>query len=377
MPISLKKISLYTLLIAVIACNSNKKDKPEEIKEVDKKVSTSAENLLHNIKLISQKGFAIGHQDATSYGLGWNYRNDTLQIKSDIQTVVNDFPAVFGFDIGHLELGNTHNLDSVSFNHMRTLMLDAYKKGGIITVSWHLDNPTSGGDSWDKTPAVSDIISGGKHHEKYKEWVAQIADFFKSVTVDKEPIPIVFRPFHEMNGGWFWWGEGNCSAEDYKTLWKETVNLLRNEHKLDNLLYAYSPNKLNPNDDYLKYYPGDEYVDMLGIDIYDFDNADDYIKSLKHDLAIVKQIATEKQMPYAFTETGNETLNTPNWFTEVLYPNIKDTGIAWVLFWRNHSDTHHYMTFKEHSSEADFKIFYDLPQTLFLHNTNTIINPQQ
>src|SRR5690606_4450272 len=121
--------------------------------------------------------------------------------------------------------------DSVSFNHMRTLMLDAYKKGGVITVSWHLDNPTSGGDSWDKTPAVSDIISGGKHHEKYKEWVARVADFFKSVTVDKEPIPIVFRPFHEMNGGWFWWGEGNCSSEDYKTLWKETVNLLRNEHK--------------------------------------------------------------------------------------------------------------------------------------------------
>lgn len=333
---------------------------------VDKKIKKPAKKLHKKLFYSSKKGIAIGHQDATAYGIGWNYSDNSTLIKSDMNEVVGDFPAVYGFDLGHIELGHKENLDKVPFETMHKLIIEAHKSGSIITFSWHLDNPVTNGDSWDSTSAVSAIIKGGAEREKYELWITRVATFIKSLKYKGKEIPIIFRPFHEMNGGWFWWGEGNCSAEDYKTLWKETVHLLRDKHRLHNIMYAYSPNKLNPNDDYLKYYPGDNYVDILGIDIYDFNNSEDYTKALIHDLGLVKNLATQKKKLYAFTETGLEKLQTKNWFSEVLYPQIQDSGISWILFWRNARTDHHYMTFKGHSSEEDFKTFKSMPKTLFL-----------
>lgn len=315
-----------------------------------------------------KKGFAIGHQDATSYGIYWKHDDSPDSIKSDVYYTSGKFPAVFGFDIGRIEHNNLYNLDSVPFNTMKQLMIDAYKKGGLITVSWHMDNPVSGKNSWDKTPAVAAILKEGEQHEKYLLWLERAAGFFKSLTIEGEPIPIIFRPFHEMNGSWFWWGKGNCTEDEYKKLWQETVSILRDDFNVHNLLYVYSPNKLNPDDNYLAFYPGDEYVDIFGIDIYDFKNAEDYIQSVNHDLKIVKQIATKKGKPYAFTETGLEALTTDKWFTKVLYPNIENTGISWVLFWRNYSTSHHYMPYKGHPIEEDFKTFESLPKTIFLED---------
>lgn len=357
-----------------LSCKSLYNDEYQKPHLIDSELHVSAKKLHKKLFYVSKKGVAIGHQDDTAYGVGWNFNDNQKTIRSDVNDVAGDFPAVFGFEIGHLELGHSHSLDSVSFNTMRKLIIDAYKKGGIITISWHLDNPTSGGSSWDKTSAVSDIIVGGQHEEKYELWVSRVADFFKSLQIEGESIPVVFRPFHEMNGTWFWWGEGNCTSDDYKKLWRQTVHLLRDTHQVHNLLYAYSPNKLNPQDDYLKYYPGDNYVDILGIDIYDFKNSEDYVKSIVHDLSLVKSIASEKNKLYAFTETGLETLSTPNWFTQVLYPNIKDSGIAWVLFWRNARKEHHYMPYKGHPIEEDFIIFEELPKTLFLKDVKPIKN---
>tara|TARA_R110001583_G_scaffold335_5_gene3042 strand:- start:6345 stop:7490 length:1146 start_codon:yes stop_codon:yes gene_type:complete len=369
-----KLTTIFAILIVIITFYSCKfviKEEISEVNLVDKKASKSVLKLHHKLTEITKKGVAIGHQDATSYGIGWNYENDTSLIKSDINEVVGDFPAVYGFDIGHLELANEANLDAVNFNSMRKLIINAYKNGGIITISWHLDNPTSGGDSWDKTPAVKDVITGGIHKEKYDLWVSRVADFLKTLNYNGEEIPIIFRPYHEMNGGWFWWGEGNCTALEYKQLWQETVVLLRDKHNIHNLLYAYSPNKLNPDDDYLKYYPGDEFVDILGIDIYDFNNANAYKNSVINDLNIVKKIASEKNKLYAFTETGLEKIQTPKWFTEVLYPAIENSGISYILFWRNARLDHHYMPFKGHVSETDFKQFIQLPKTLLLKDLKT------
>ncbi|NJB72811.1 mannan endo-1,4-beta-mannosidase [Saonia flava] len=367
-----KYVLVLCSVIALSSCKSlyNKEYFKPDL--TDDKVSLSVKKLHKKLYYTSTNGFAIGHQDATSYGIGWNYSDNPNKIRSDVNDLVGDFPAVYGYDIGHIELAHKANLDDVDFDTMRKLIIEAHKNGSIITLSWHLDNPVTGGDSWDPTSAVSSIISGGSEKEKYNLWISRLAQFIKSLSYKGKKIPVIFRPFHEMNGAWFWWGESNCSAEDYKTLWKETVHLLRDKHKLHNIMYAYSPNKLNPNDDYLKYYPGDDYVDILGIDIYDFNNAEDYIKSLNHDLNLVREIAKEKNKLYAFTETGIEKIQTPNWFTEVIYPNIANSGIAWVLFWRNARLDHHYMSYRGHISEEDFKKFKELPQTLFQKDMNNL-----
>jgi mannan endo-1,4-beta-mannosidase len=368
----LKKLFLIIVILAFTSCKSLYNADYKKPDLVDKNISTRTKKLHKKLFYISKEGFAVGHQDATSYGIGWKHEDYPDMIRSDVNEVAGDFPAVFGFDLGHIEINDSMNLDSVSFKTMKTLIIDAHKRGAIITISWHLDNPSSNSSSWDKTPAVSDIIKGGKFHNKYELWIERLANYLKSLKYKGKHIPLIFRPFHEMNGEWFWWGEGNCTSQDYIQLWQETVSLLRDKHKLHHLLYAYSPNKLPPNDEYLKYYPGDDYVDILGIDIYDFKNADDYIKSMVNDLKLLKEIATQKQKLYAFTETGLEKIPTPNWYSEILYPNIKDTGIAWILFWRNGNLGHHYMPYKGHSSEEDFKTFESFPKTLFLNDLKTI-----
>jgi mannan endo-1,4-beta-mannosidase len=361
---------LITLLISAYNLPLNKKLKNPIL--ADKNASESVIKLYQKLIKISENGFAIGHQDDTSYGLGWNHKNNPTSIQSDVEKVTGDFPAVFGFDLGWIEIDKPYNLDTVPFNSMRDLIIDAHKRGGIITISWHANNPVSGGSSWDKTPAVNSLIKNGSESEKFKLWVEKVANFMKSLQYNNEEIPVIFRPFHEMNGSWFWWGGNNCDPNDYKLLWKETLELLRDKHNVHNLLYAYSPNKLNPNDEYLAYYPGDEYVDILGIDVYDFNNSKEYIKSVKHDLAIVKKTAIEKNKPYAFTETGLESLKTEKWFTEVLYPAIENTGICWVLTWRNYDKKHHYMPYKGQLNEADFIEFEKLPKTLFLKDLNSL-----
>lgn len=371
----LRKLSVLALVCSLCSCKSTFSTSYGMSRLVDKKVSANAEVLHKRLFDISKQGFAIGHQDDTSYGVGWRHSEDLRQKYSDVYDVIGDYPAVYGFDIGHLELGNDSNLDAVPFDTMRELIIEAHKKGGIITLSWHLDNPTSGGTSWDKTPAVKDILEGGIHQDKYELWITRVADFIKTLNYNNKPIPLLFRPFHEMNGSWFWWGEGNCKASDYKKLWRYTVKLLRDKHQLHNLLYVYSPNKLNPEDKYMHYYPGNRYVDILGIDIYDFKNSRDYITSVVNDLAVVKDIANRKKKLYAFTETGIEKLPTPNWFTRVLYPYIEDSGIAWILFWRNAKTEHHYLPYKTHESENDFKKFETFPKTLFLKDINKLKQP--
>ena len=357
---------LLTLTLLLSSCQSLYRNGYTQPDLVDNKPSRPTKKLHQKLHFTAAAGFAIGHQDATSYGIGWKWKPGQEQLRSDVHDMVADYPAVYGFDIGGIENNAACNLDSVPFDLMRQLMIDAHKKGGIVTVSWHADNPVTDDDSWDRTPAIADILAGGAISEKYDLWLDRVALFIKSVKHKGKPIPIIFRPYHEMNGAWFWWGDPHTTVADYVTLWKYTVEKLRDEHKLHNLLYTYSPNKLNSDDYYMKFYPGDDYVDILGIDIYDFNDSTGYVTSVVNDLELVKTIATRRKKLYAFTETGFESIPEADWYTNRLYPAIRKTGIAWVLFWRNYSTKHHYMPYKGHVAEEDFKHFEALPETLFL-----------
>ncbi|WP_298237055.1 glycosyl hydrolase [uncultured Algibacter sp.] len=368
--LQLKHLIVLLLIVSSYSCKSLYSEAYKKPELVDKKLSKSAKKLHKKLFFTSKKGFVVGHQDATAYGIGWKYDPNSNADKSDINEISGEQPAMYSFEIGHIELGYKNNLDSIPFETMKTLIIDAHKKGGIISLSWHPDNPTTGGSAWDSVPAVKDVIGKGIHKEKYNLWVSRVADFIKDLKYKGENIPIIFRPFHEMNGFWFWWGDPSTLPEDYKQLWQETVHLLRDKHKLHNLMYGYSPNKLTPGYDYLKYYPGDDYVDFLGVDIYDFNNTEEFVASLVNDIRIMKRIATEKNKLFALTETGLEKIPTDNWFTEVLYPNIKDTGISWVLFWRNAHKGHYYIPYKDHKNADDFRKFTTFPQTLFLKDIN-------
>ncbi len=318
--------------------------------------------LYANLKKLSVEHILFGHQDALAYGVNW--RKESSAIRSDINDVCGQFPSVFGWDVS--KLGTTdYNIDSVYFNDMRNLIIEAYKMGSINTISWHADNFVTQGDSWDVGEnVVAAILPGGVKHEAYKARLDLLADFFKSLHTGflfKRYVPVVFRPFHEHTGGWFWWGQPHCSQEEYKALWKFTVTYLRDIGNVHNVLYCYSPDIFTDKLHYLECYPGDKYVDILGFDDYHDVNPLNDPSELTRRLRILVDIADEKDKVAAFTETGLEAIPEDNWWTDRLLHYITAdpvaSRIAWVLVWRNARPTHHYAPYPGHTSVPNFLEF--------------------
>jgi mannan endo-1,4-beta-mannosidase len=321
------------------------------------KYSPETAMLLSNLKTISKKHILFGHQDATAYGVFWKDEED----RSDLKELTGSYPAVYGWDLGHIELGKGENLDGVSFDLIRREIVKAYERGGLSTISWHLRNPVNDSSAWDTSNySVQKILSGGLVNEKYKIYLDRVADFLGNLkTSDGVLIPVIFRPFHEHTGSWFWWGKDFSTPEEYIALWHLTVNYLRKEKNLKNLLIAYSSADIQSKENYLERYPGDGYVDIIGFDDYSM-NEDEYIKRSEINLAILTEIAKERNKISAFTETGSEQILNPFWYTEVLLPVIDKYPIAYVLVWRNANNrpNHYYVPYVGHSAETDFLKFF-------------------
>lgn len=362
---------LFLILVSVQSCKSTTALMRKEATLTDTQATPETKYLFNRIKEMAKQGYAFGHQDDTAYGMGW--KNEGKAYRSDVNDVAGDYPAVYGFDLGHLELGNIQNLDTVNFVQMKQLIQRAHKAGGIVSLSWHANNPISGGSTWDNTAVVKYIVKGGSLHTPYRSWLLRVADFLNDLKDKKgNAIPVVFRPYHEMNGSWFWWGEGNCTPEEYKTLWRETVDILSREFGVHNVIYAYSPNGLSDPEDFLRYYPGDDYVDMLGLDIYQHGTTEEFVEQLRRDIPLLKKIATEKDMPYALTEVGLNTIPVPDWWTQVFDKEMANSGIAWALFWRNAWPNHYFAPFAGQTSSEDFVRFKKLPHVLFLKDVKRI-----
>lgn len=348
----------------------------QSIKTSSSSNTQATQQLYELIQKLPEFGIAFGHQDATAYGVNWKDEDRflrSLSLKSDVKSLSGQLPAILGFDLGHLELDRENNLDTVSFALMKNHIQRAYKKGAIITISWHPNNPVSGGSSWDTTPAVSQILVGGKKHNTYKLWIYRLSEFFKSLTDKKgELIPVVFRPFHEMNGSWFWWGAGHCSSEEYKQLWRETSQMLT-ENEVNNLLYAYSPNTFNDITEFNNFFPGNQYVDILGVDVYNHGGDQQFMIDLKRNLALLKTISEDNGKPYVLAESGNiKKNNTTDWWTQVFYQSINDSGIAWFLVWRNANTEHYFASYHQDTMAQDFKNFAQMKEILFLKDLKKI-----
>jgi mannan endo-1,4-beta-mannosidase len=343
----------------------------------DPRATGKTTRLYHNLKIISQQGFMLGHQDDQAYGVGWKAEPG----RSDVLETAGSYPAVHGWDIGK-RLIYDFNIDTVNFDDMVLWMKEAYKRGGINTISWHLDNLTSGGNSWDRTSSVKDILPGGSKHQSFVQELDLLATMLGRLKQGFSRIPVIFRPWHEHNGGWFWWGKGNCTEQEYVQLFRFTVEYLRDQKKIHHLLYAFSPDRSqwNLNDsareNYFYGYPGDDYVDIIGLDNYgDVGRSggpdspelqrERFITSLK----LITEIAREKDKVAALTETGLEGVSQPDWFTRVILEPImehdEEIDIAWVLMWRNANTGHHYAPYSGHASEPDFRVFEKNPATLF------------
>ena len=338
---------------------------------VDEKATAETRALFANLKRIPAHGFLFGHQDTDAYGVLWKAEAS----RSDVRDITGDFPAVHGWDLG--KIGRPLNIDSVDFGRMLEWIRSAYKRGGINTISWHVDNPLTGESTWSKGEAAKESLPGGKANTKYREHLKHLADFLEKCESDGVKIPIIFRPLHEHNGDWFWWGKGVASEADYISLWKYTVTYLRDERQLHHLIYAFSPDRSRIDlkrfrESYLYAYPGDEWVDLLGYDDYHDVRPGAPVRQRSADLVSglkqLSQLAIEKGKIAAMTETGQEKIPEAGFYTSFLLRAIKSdpsVRVSYILFWRNARRNHHYVPYKGHPAADDFLAFYRDPFTLF------------
>lgn len=374
--------SIFFLLLISVNNLWSQSNLPSNELPIDKEATKKTIRLYKNLKTISKKGTMFGHEDASAYGIGWWAEKD----QSDAKKLTGSYPAVHGWDLGDIGLSSS-NLDTVNFKKMRSWIKDTYNRGGINTISWHLDNPKTGGSSWDKTPTVADILPGGSSHEAYLIQLDALAEFLKSCKVLFTKTPIIFRPFHEHNGNWFWWGKDHCSEEDYIALWRFTVSYLKEEKNIHHLLYAFSPDRsrmdLSEGEKaYFYGYPGDEYVDIIGLDNY-WDvghpankvSVEQQEKDFLQSLQLIHIIAENKNKIAALTETGNGGLNEDDWFTNRILSVLENNPsleIAWLLVWRNRFAEGAYVPYEGHNAAPDFKKFHDSPLIIFENNIKSI-----
>lgn len=317
-----------------------------------------------------------GHQDDLAYGHAWkveDWRSDALD-RSDVKDVCGKYPAIVGFDLGGIELGDSCNLDGVPFGLIRKAAQVHAGRGGLVTFSWHPRNIVTGGDSWDVSTegVVAAALEGGQKHEEFMLWLQRAADFIGSIGPD---VKIIFRPWHENLGNWFWWGGTHCTDAEYVSLYRTTRDYFESRG-ITGLQWCYSPNGNAGADAYMSRYPGDDYVDYMGIDTYEGvyggisleTAAEAYRQEVKQNLTYLQVLATEHGKVMCFSETGLEGLQDGKWWTEVLYPSIKDFPIAYVLTWRNAHDKpgHFYAPWKGFEHAGDFKTFSEFDNIVFL-----------
>lgn len=377
----------------------------------DSQATDSAKALYAYLQGLTESDQVLfGHQNDVSRSVSGKELGDVKDVTGSVSGIFGiDSLALFGSEAGGTD-AKTALENSIKYSK------DAAANGAIVTLSAHMPNFTNakikdnGNGTYDffncdfneskdtSGDSLKKILPGGEKNDVYTAYLDTIATYAKELQQDN--IPVIFRPFHENTGSWFWWGSAN-TVESYKSLYAYTRDYLESKG-VHNMLYVYSPNgPLESEADYMKAYPGDAYVDILAFDYYnDFNtypaSADtSFFNSLDTTCSVVSSVAKKHGKLAAISETGtrvmkkdgsdNEGLlvkNNPvskaksgkNWYQEV--SNIaKKNDMPYYLVWANFSDTNFYVPYKYNDTLGqeminDFISYYNDDSSIFGNGTN-------
>lgn len=342
-----------------------------------------------SLSLCAQKGHStlFGHNDALLYGRYWSDSpqgragKKKKQLQPDVYQVCKAYPGLLSTDFDGLELGRDIYWGGVTFDKMRTSIIRQHKSGGMITISWHVRNPEHGLGYFYKDEhkgTVARILRlEGPTYQTFMLYMSRVADFLLTLRDEEgQLIPIVFRPWHECNGNWFWWGTDDCSPEEYVRLWRMTRDYLTSRG-LTNLLYCFSPGAwFNDEKDYMQRFPGRDYVDVIGIECYrqkEFGVEEArrrFYVHMQKNLKIAKHVADEFDMPYAVTETGMNPDSDSQWWTKGLMPSLEGYSPIFVNCWSNQwievPKSGACCTYPGEASAKDFRKFYKKNKKMFI-----------
>ncbi|MFN2747928.1 glycoside hydrolase family 26 protein [Bacillus sp. z60-18] len=234
------------------------------------------------------------------------YSLDTFSMAeaNQLKNTTGQLPAIYGCDYARGWLEPADITDTVDHS-CNSDLISYWKSGGIPQISMHLANPafTSGHYKTQISNSQYQHIldSSTAEGKRLDAMLEKIADGLEELK--NEGVPVLFRPLHEMNGEWFWWGLTEYNQKDserialYKQLYQKIYHYMTNERGLDNLIWVYAP---DANRDFkADFYPGSSYVDIVGLDAYfaDADSIQGY------------EELTSLDKPFAFTEVGPQEMN--------------------------------------------------------------------
>ncbi len=298
----MKLKNFLLLLILLSMCTSPSIETNETYEPVTPNASNEAKALLDFLYSISGKYTLTGQH---------NYPNIKDRNTRFAAKYIGKTPAVFSTDWGFAEDRDTDSY--LARPDIVEECIRQHKLGSIITICWHAVPPTANepvtfqqlpGAKPDSLASVQgkltdqqfkDVLTPGT--ELYKRWCAQVDTIaFYLKKLQDAHVPILWRPYHEMNGGWFWWG-GRRGEYSTKALYLQLFDRLVNHHKLNNLIWVWSVDRPSkPGMEFSEYYPGNEYLDVLALDVYRSDFKQTYYNGL---------IALSKGKPLVLAEVGN------------------------------------------------------------------------
>jgi mannan endo-1,4-beta-mannosidase len=253
-------------LAALLAMGSVCAAQAPDAQSVDPDATPAARTLLHDLDAIS------GH---ATIGGQHNYPNTVSEYSDRVFDLTGEFPGIFGQDFG---FSSGDDKDStLGRPSMIAEVIREYRAGAVIALTWHAVRPTD-----DEPVTFRDSVQGHlsdwEWHQLltpgtdiYNRWcrqVERIAGYLKEL--QDAGVPVLFRPYHEMNGNWFWWG-GRPGPEGSAALYRQLFERYVHVDHLHNLVWVWNVNSPNgssagPVVDYL---PGAEYADVLTMDIYE------------------------------------------------------------------------------------------------------------
>jgi mannan endo-1,4-beta-mannosidase len=341
-----------SMLLPVMGKGNNRYDNIRQY-SVDKYITDQTASLLYRLQQIRGGGVWLGQHD----GL-WIKENG--QLDSYFSHLTGKLPAIASFDYMFITRRDNGkgSWTYLQENEIRRKIIAAHEAGIAITMCWHYNDPYTGSTFYAKEipdcrlrqKSFRSILPGQENHEQFKKDLQKVAEFAHSLR-DKndQEIPFIFRPFHEFDGNWFWWGAKYNTPEEFKTVWRFMVNYLKDSLNVHNMLYAFSPDiKFDSKEEYLLRYPGDTYVDILGLDDYkDFKYDERRTEKAKERIRILGQLAAEKHKPCALTElgyfvkknkTGKRDLERIRSMLNVL--SEMNINLSYIAFWSNGSNNY-------------------------------------
>lgn len=276
-----------------------------ELKLSNPDASGEAVRLFEYICETYKNGIISGQQESTWKG------SDQYEFEY-IYDKTGKYPAIRGLDYMNDD-----------FRDVNKRAIEWYERGGIVTICWHCGSDFSGSWAESMNTEITDwdkaLAEGTPEYEKLIKGMDKGAKALQEL--EDKNIPVLWRPFHELDGAWFWWGKGG--AGNFKKLWVLMYDRYTNYWGLDNLIWVlgYSGNGRG----YEEWYPGNEYVDIAGADSYnDGANAGLYRRV---------QLVVGDEMPICFHECGR--------IPTVEQLKKKPTNWVWFMTWHTDHITGH------------------------------------